>query len=454
VDYRDLAPEKVRVGNVDAWRIVWHDKRRDRSACFRTKKDVVDFLGDLQDLNGRDPRVTLGGTWGCDGEFTFKVTAGGLTQGRERAALTAVDIDRIRAGVPRGQDWSLVCLVVFSMDSGVETVALGDVKKRVADGQHLVMLALLNDVPPGFLRTWAKSQPPAKAVTGYDGRPEHPVRKLRQAEGAELNRVIAEGLLAKDEARSFSPATVRMIAVARGSADLRYLPAVPGEYTDCIDWNVVNAAVLTELAVGMFAPAEPVDREERDWHWDGVAGLPLGPLADLQVYGSNLDGRWQGVSHAIGCQHRRRRLDDRYTSDDQMMPLARYVLLGGEGRCRKCGGRSVRQPTTLQLAYYNDMDVLGQALQAISIAGRTGLNAIPGGLKDEDKRAEVTETLARIEQTWGAPRYRDPLSPADEEGLTGLLTEARRRLGIIADLANPYRAGANVLPFRAPGSQT
>jgi hypothetical protein len=454
VDYRDLAPDKVRVGNVDTWRIAWDDRHKARSASFKAKREATDFLKDLQDLSGRDPRVALGGTWGCDGEFTFKVSAKGRTRGQERTALTAADIDRIRAGVPRGRDWSLVCMVVFSMDSGLEAIALGDARKRVDDGQHLMMLALLDDVSPGFLASWAKSQSPAKALTGYDGRPEHPVVKLRRAEGEEVDRILAEGLLSKNQDRSFSPATLRMIGIARSSSDLRYLPAVPEEFADCVDWNVVNAAVVTELDIGMFRPVEPNGSEDRDWHWDGVSGLPMGPLTDLQIYGSNLDGRWQGLSHTLGCQHRRRQFDDRYTAGDQMMPLSRYVQLTSEGRCSKCGGLSVRRPTAVQLAYYNDMNMLAEALQAVSIAGRTGLNSIPGGLKDETKRAEVMETLARIEQTWGPRRYRDPLSSADEGRLIELLTEVRRRAGAIAEMARSDGKGADVLSFsRTSGSR-
>ncbi len=63
-----------------------------------------------------------------------------------------------------------------------------------------------------------------------------------------------------------------------------------------VDWQVVSAAVLTDLSVDMFMPDDMTGMKDRDWHWDGVRGLPVGPPADLQIYGSNLNGHWQGIS--------------------------------------------------------------------------------------------------------------------------------------------------------------
>jgi hypothetical protein len=59
------------------------------------------------------------------------------------AALASADLERIRAQGPRDRfdDLSLVRLVVFSMESGVETITLDTAAQRIADGRHLMRAA-------------------------------------------------------------------------------------------------------------------------------------------------------------------------------------------------------------------------------------------------------------------------------------------------------------------------
>jgi hypothetical protein len=446
MDYWDLSPEKVKVGAVNAWRISWRDGRKARSATFRLQREALDFKHDLVDLDGHDPRLMPCSRWTCDGEFTTVAPA--------RAALTSADLERIRAMGPRARydDLSLVRLVVFSMESGVETITVDTAAQRIADGQHLMLLTALDEIPTAFLTAWAGSQPPAKAMTGYDGAPAHPVIKLvRESDSVELDRILAEGYLVQDQFRSFSPATLRMIAVARGIGDLRHLPADSGENNGYVDWQVVRAALLTDLSVAMFMPDDMTGLKDRDWHWDGVSGLPVGPLADLQVYGSNLNGRWQGMSHTLGCQHRGRGGADRFADDDQMMPLWQYIHISRDNRCSKCGGRSVRRPTALQLTFYKDMEALASALQDVSKAARGKRDRISHGLKDEE-RAEITATLKRIEDAWCRREYPDYLSQPEEERLTDLIEEARGRIGDVGFPHAGNTGSAEVLRFpQAPG---
>lgn len=242
-----------------------------------------------------------------------------------------------------------------------------------------------------------------------------------------------------------------MIAVAWGIGDLRHLPANSGEFNAYVDWQVVSAAVLTDLSIDMFRPDDMTSLKYRDWHWDGVSGLPLGPLADLQVYGSNLNGYWQGMSHTLGCQHRGRRREDRFTGEDQMMPMWQYVQTSRDNRCSKCGGRSVRRPAAFQLTYYADMEALGDTLKAVSIAAHGERDRIFHGLKDEE-RAEVTATLKRIEDAWCQRRYPDHLSLPEEKRLTELIEEARRRIGDVGFPHTGNGGNADVLRFpKTPG---
>jgi len=442
MDYWDLSPEKVKIGSLNAWRISWREGRKARCATFRLQREAIDFKYDLVNLDGEDPRLVPSSRWVCDGELTTVAPARG-------GALTLADLERIRVQGPRDRydEMSYVRLVVFGMESGVETITLDTASQRIADGQHLMLLTTLDDIPAAFLTAWAKSQPPAKAVTGYDGAPAHLVVKLhRESDGAEVDRILAEGYLVQDQYRSFSPATLRMIAVARGIGDLRQLPANSGELSAYVDWQVVCSAVLTDLHVDMFGPGDMSGLKDRDWHWDGVSGLPLGPLADLQVYGSNLNGQWQGMSHTLGCQHRGHRRTDRFTDDDQMMPLWQYVHIGRGNRCSKCGGRSVRRPTVLQLTYYKDMEALSDALKEVSIAVRGKRQRFSHRLKDEQS-AEITTTLKRIEDTWCRRGYIDHLSLAEKERLTDLIEETRTRIGDIGHQHAENGGSADVLRF-------
>lgn len=80
----------------------------------------------------------------------------------------------------------------------------------------------------------------------------------------------------------------------------------------------------------------------------------LGPLADVWVYGSNLNGRYQGRSHAVGqgCRHARP-----LTPDTERMTLAQLLGLSSfwewNGRsCSFCRGWSGQRLTPDQHAHY------------------------------------------------------------------------------------------------------
>ncbi|MGW8850062.1 hypothetical protein ACWGNE_20065 [Streptomyces xiamenensis] len=80
----------------------------------------------------------------------------------------------------------------------------------------------------------------------------------------------------------------------------------------------------------------------------------LGPLAEVWVYGSNLNSRYQGRSHTVGgdCQHSRP-----LAPDTERMTLAQLVKMdsfwewNGPG-CAFCGGWSGQRLTPAQQAHY------------------------------------------------------------------------------------------------------
>ncbi|MFF8374423.1 hypothetical protein ACF05W_37295 [Streptomyces lydicus] len=80
----------------------------------------------------------------------------------------------------------------------------------------------------------------------------------------------------------------------------------------------------------------------------------LGPLADVWVYGSNLNGRYQGRSHAVGgdCRHSRP-----LTPRTERMTLAQLIEMGSFWEwngpsCAFCHGWSGQRLTPAQHAHY------------------------------------------------------------------------------------------------------
>lgn len=449
--YSELEPEKIEIDGTTAWKLTWRKGRKVKIATFRSRREALRFRDDLSDLDGKDPRLVPAGRWVSDEKWTFAASVSGLISGPGRTALTAEDVERLRALGPRMrfEDTSLVRLVVFTITAGVETITLDDAAARIAKGDHLMLITPLDDIPGNFIHEWAKSQPPAKQMAGYGGSDAPPAVKLhRNSDPREVDPILAEMFLEEDADRVIhfaDPPTLRMVGIARGTHDLRALPDIPGELSGYIEWSTVGDALFADLELEIFRPAPWSEVENRDWHWDRVIGLPLGPLCELQIYGSNLDGRWQGLSHTLQCQHRGMRRADRFSDDDQMMPLWRYLLDGSDENCSKCGGRSARMPTVEQHAYYSDAEALADALAAVSQAEHNDFRGVPYGLKAE-RYTEILADLDRIEQTW-LTRYNAPLARSDSARLRKLITEARRRATASPAPKDEDETDATVIPL-------
>jgi hypothetical protein len=88
------------------------------------------------------------------------------------------------------------------------------------------------------------------------------------------------------------------------------------------------------------------------------AGFGTGPLADVQVYGSDVFDRYVGMSHAIGCHHH-----ELLRADDDLLSLGELLPLWMEARaeternywsrrwCSKCGGFSIRRLSDAQFEW-------------------------------------------------------------------------------------------------------
>jgi hypothetical protein len=97
-----------------------------------------------------------------------------------------------------------------------------------------------------------------------------------------------------------------------------------------------------------------------------VSGVPVGPLASLPVYASDLNGKYVGKSHAPGlCQHSKSlgRRDERITLGE-WLPILIDLELGNrlpydDPLCSKCGGFAIWRLSDDQLSYYEAAQSLG-----------------------------------------------------------------------------------------------
>ncbi|MFI1654797.1 hypothetical protein ACH4ZU_07625 [Streptomyces sp. NPDC020472] len=258
--------------------------------------------------------------------------------------------------------------VVFSRDAGLEVTPLGVLEDRCASGWQGVVIAGASDLPD-ILFPAPEPKPPTAAAAVHDtadewtGRvhdPEHPEfgRRLGIAEGERVFLRMCQG-------RRDGPLAQRSLALARGVTDLRVLES--DGYDDrgharrafpAAVWHGLLATETPNLEPFAPASAEP---------WGGL-GLPLGVLAEAQVYTSDGAGQYEGRAHAFHCVHRRH--DRGVHRDDDMVTLAKLLISERFDPCTKCGGYAVRRLTDTQVAYYRAAHRLHNLSQRIGASAR------------------------------------------------------------------------------------
>ncbi|MFJ4680299.1 hypothetical protein [Kitasatospora sp. NPDC088783] len=273
----------------------------------------------------------------------------------DRLPLHAEHLRALNAAPARGDD---LCLV-FSPGAGPEVLPLSTLAARVAAGWTGTVIARASDLPESVIEPWIEEIGPRPT----DGEPiwqpavHDPYdprfgADLGHADGARMT-----AWLGYDE--RFKEHDLRCLAMARGAGDLRTLDS--GR-----DREGRRRTVSTSVWHGLLAGAEHLDlrpfRAPGTDRWRDGSGIPLGALADVQVYTTDADPGWQRKGHSPFCQHARERGVRR---DDDLLRIADLLARSDFDWCSKCHGYAIRRFTDTQLSYYRAAHRLHDIAEAL-----------------------------------------------------------------------------------------
>ncbi|MFE9662868.1 hypothetical protein [Streptomyces sp. NPDC005955] len=294
---------------------------------------------------------------------------------RSRRPVTLAHLRALRAAMRNAEQ----LYVVFSADAGLEVVALSVLEQRCAAGWRGVIIAGASDLPDALF----DNQPtPAGQDAPEDGEiwPERVYDPHHAAFGAGLG--VAEGervLVRLCAGRRDVDHALRSLALARGMADLREL-----ETAGYDDRGLARRPFATAVWHGLLAmeqldlqPFEP----DTETGWQRGSGLPLGVLAQAQVYTSDAAGRFQGRAHSPGCAHRRP--ERGVGRDDDLVTLEELMGSKDFDPCSKCGGYAIRRLDHDEVAYYRAAHLLHHLAQQVHAVAR----------KDGGDRSDLAATL-------------------------------------------------------------
>lgn len=172
-----------------------------------------------------------------------------------------------------------------------------------------------------------------------------------------------------------------------------------------------------------------------------LAGVPLGPLAQVAAYGRDVRDRRSGKSHAPEpyCRYARGPLSDR---DDRVLLCDLLPIIAAENAqaqrggassrfCSKCGGYAIRRLTSEQQHYYLSVAGLADDMRAVVDGEQL--------LADRDLRsgpwaaASITYVIGRLDQILSrmSAVAELPQTPGFAQELAERADVARRRLAML-----------------------
>ncbi|MBZ9645022.1 hypothetical protein [Streptomyces sp. PSKA30] len=304
---------------------------------------------------------------------------------RSRRPVTREHLRALRAAMRDAEQ----LYVVFSVDAGLEVVALSVLEQRCAAGWQGVIIAGASDLP-GVLFDSRHPAPDQDAPETEEIWPEGIYDPHHEAFGARLGVAEGERLLVQLCAgRRDVGHALRSLALARGIADLRQLKTAGYD-----DRGLARRPFASEVWHGLLAmdqldlhPFEP----DSDAGWRRGTGLPLGVLAPVQVYTSDAASQYQGRAHSPGCAHRRP--EHGVGHDDDLVTLEELLGCKDFDPCSKCGGYAIRRLNQEQVAYYRAAHRLHDLAQRVHAVARKG-------------GADGSELVAALEEFAGLDRDR------------------------------------------------
>ncbi|MFH8624506.1 hypothetical protein ACH4A8_21900 [Streptomyces vietnamensis] len=225
--------------------------------------------------------------------------------------------------------------IVFSTDGGTEVLPFPELERRAARGWRGVLVASSTNLPAALIEPWSDEvgQRPEDQDGWWPGRLRDADDPLFGEElGLNAGAQQAAWLVFGDEAR-VRERNLRLLAVARGVQDLRSLDAG-------YDRLGRSRGLPSAVWHGLLAPGQDLDLEPfeapggRGWK-PGGSGIPLGVLANVQVYAVNADPRFQGKGHSPFCPHTRER---GVVAGDDLLTVADLLSDKGFDWCSKCSG--------------------------------------------------------------------------------------------------------------------
>ncbi|MFF0416522.1 hypothetical protein ACFYUY_39615 [Kitasatospora sp. NPDC004745] len=280
-----------------------------------------------------------------------------------RQPLTAQHLRLLRSMRPAAAD---ELYIVFSTDGGAEVLPLPVIEKRLARGWQCFLLAGASDLPADVIEPWVREVGPRP-----EGReslwPQYPRNAHDPLFGEDLG--LAQGATRAawlGYEHENAERSLRLLAMARGVEDLRTLD---GGYDD----HGRSRSLPRPVWLGLLAHAEDLDLEpfeapDADRWRSGGSGIPLGVLADVQVYTTNANPRIQGKGHSPFCPHSRER---GVVAADDLLTVADLLDDDSYDWCSKCQGYAIRRLTDTQLSYYRAAHRLHDIAQELD-PGRGG----------------------------------------------------------------------------------
>jgi hypothetical protein len=297
----------------------------------------------------------------------------------ERRPVTLAEVRALRGILDERRQLFVAC----SATGGVEVLPLEQIEKRCENGWSGILLAEAGDLPSALIEPALTQLGETPAGDSGDTRERyvHPREKeFGQHLGADAGmRVLREHLGGSDDGHL--ERDLRVLALARGMTDLRELdggydsrPLVP---------RAVWRALVTDAHINL-QPFRAADSEEPG---EGGLGLPISPLANLQVYTTNADPRVEGKGHSPFCRHARGNYEGIKKGYD--LVTVADLLRGPEPDwCSQCGGYALRRLNSSEVEYYRLAHILLDIEQELAQESytrggrRIDLAAMRAGLSD------------------------------------------------------------------------
>ncbi|WP_326682729.1 hypothetical protein [Streptomyces sp. NBC_01237] len=208
----------------------------------------------------------------------------------DRRPVTLDHISALRTLAPGADQVHLV----FSVSGGAEVLPLDTIERRLAKGWLGVLIAGARDLPASVIGLEEPETSPEPDVRdaqlpsrGQGVHGPHFGESLGLAEGG--RRTLRQTYGTQDRDLNLR----RLALVARGAHDLRRIDAKRSGGLPVAVWH----GLLTEDRLNLA----PFQKPGSD-RWRSGSGLPLGPLARVQLYTTNANPLIEGKGHSLLCR--------------------------------------------------------------------------------------------------------------------------------------------------------